>query len=234
MGKRGPKKGQGGRRISRKDPAAKIERLQMQRTRASKQGDIEKAESLTKNIEAIKTHNPTYLENLKSTIANYQGRRKEIYDNLMIAVVDGLAVSTFREKQRTEFIAKLNQAFDEKITTIPFNIDDFKPLFLKHFGFSWEQLTAKEQTELLPLFEQKFKEMTAKTREDLKKEEMPDALLQYDIMQLEHIIEGVELKFQLENNSNALDSKIHGIVKSTLWDALVDDVTNKVKKELSK
>ena len=196
--------------------------------------DHEKQKEAMRNYVREKREREHY-EDLKATIAGYQGRRKEIYDNLMIAVVDGVTVSAFREQQRTDFIAKINKDFNELFDEhiLQFNIDDIKPLLQKH-GIPWDQLTTEEKDKIVSSCKKILELQNAKTFKELREKEMEKALLQSDIMQLEHIVEGVELKFQLENNSNALYSKIRGIVKSTLWDAVVDDVTNKVKKELSK
>lgn len=175
-----------------------------------------------------------HYEELQATIANYQGRRKEIYDNLMKSVVDGLPFPTLLEKQRANYIAEMNKWFDEEYLKITFNLDDVKLFLQKQNGISWEQLTAEEQAKLTVLFENQFKEIRGPHFEQFRKEKIPEAILRYDIMTLEHTVEGVELKFQLENNSNALDSEIRGAVKKVLWDSLVDDVANKVKKELAK
>ena len=51
MGKRGPKKGQGGRPKTKTDAFSKLQRLRMQKSRALKYGQLEIANQIQKRIE---------------------------------------------------------------------------------------------------------------------------------------------------------------------------------------
>ena len=53
MGKRGPKKGQGGRPKTKTDVISKILRLRMRKSRALKYGHLEKAQQIQKEIESL-------------------------------------------------------------------------------------------------------------------------------------------------------------------------------------
>ena len=51
MGKRGPKKGQGGRPITKTDVFSVVQRLRMQKSRALKEQDFEKARQIQNQID---------------------------------------------------------------------------------------------------------------------------------------------------------------------------------------
>ena len=53
MGKRGPKKGQGGRPKTKTDAFSKLQRLRMQKSRALKYGQLEKAQQIQNEIEKL-------------------------------------------------------------------------------------------------------------------------------------------------------------------------------------
>ena len=168
-----------------------------------------------------------HYEELKAIIANYQGRRKEIYDSR------SKTYEPLKKKKTEGFIAEVTKIFDNFYEQNPIKIEDVKPFLLKD-GIDWNILTSEAKTKIKYLVEKQGETIIREQIEEYKKEKIPEYILKFEIMFLEKLTDLVELKFQLEHNSETLDNAVHKIVGRNLRDSLLDNITKKMKKELLK